>query len=146
MADTLSTEKRSWNMSRIRGKDTQPELIVRSILHRYGFRFRLHHKGLPGKPDIVLRKYKTVILVHGCFWHRHNNCPDATTPKSRSGYWENKFKENTERDKRTTEALKNSGWKVIIVWECETSKPEKLINRLIEEIKSPGIIINKESK
>lgn len=135
MVDTLSPEKRSWNMSRVRNKDTKPELLVRSILHRNGFRFRLHKNGLPGKPDIVLARYKTVIFVHGCFWHRHKGCPDATTPKTRTAFWVNKFKENTERDKRTGEALRDLGWNVIIVWECEILRPENLLERLKTEIK-----------
>lgn len=135
MVDTLSPEKRSWNMSRVRSRDTKPEVMVRSLLHCNGFRFRLHSNDLPGKPDIVLPKYHTVILVHGCFWHRHEGCQDATTPKTRTTFWENKFKENTERDQRTAESLRKLGWKVIVVWECETSKPEDLLKRLKTKIK-----------
>ncbi len=134
MADNLTKEKRSWNMGRVRSKDTKPEIIVRRLLHRNGFRFRLHKKDLPGKPDIVLPKYKTVILVHGCFWHRHMGCADATTPKTRTSFWEKKFNENVQRDKRTVTALCSAGWKVIIVWECETTRSDELINRLKVEI------------
>jgi DNA mismatch endonuclease (patch repair protein) len=122
-------------MSRVRNKDTKPEILVRSLLHRNGFRFRLHKKGLPGKPDIVLPKYNVVILVHGCFWHRHNGCADATTPKTRTSFWESKFNENVQRDTCTVQALRDAGWKVIIVWECETTRPERLIQRLLSEIK-----------
>ena len=128
--DLLTKEKRSWNMSRIKGKDTKPEKIVRSILHKNGFRFRLNRKDLPGKPDIVLPKYKSVILVHGCFWHRHPRCKFAYNPKSRVKFWQNKFRENVERDKFVRKKLRKEGWKVIVVWECETKNSETLKNRL----------------
>lgn len=120
MTDLLSPEQRSNLMSRIRGKNTKPEMIVRSWLHKHGFRFRLHRKDLPGKPDIVLPKYKTVIFVHGCFWHRHEGCKRATTPKTRTGYWEEKFRKNRDRDLSKSDALNALGWKVLVVWECET--------------------------
>jgi DNA mismatch endonuclease (patch repair protein) len=119
MTDTISKEKRSWNMSRIRAKNTKPEMIVRSALHKAGYRFRLHVSNLPGMPDIVLPKYKTVIFVHGCFWHRHENCRFAYTPKSRSAFWEEKFRKNIERDKFSHKELSEMGWKVLIIWECE---------------------------
>ena len=106
-------------MSRIKSKDTTPERIVRSFLHRNGFRFRLHVKDLPGKPDIVLPKYKTVIEVRGCYWHRHEGCKDATTPSTNTEFWQKKFAENVARDKRTEHELKKLGWNVIVVWECE---------------------------
>ena len=109
-------------MSRIRGKNTTPERVVRSELHSRGFRFRIHRKDLPGSPDIVLPKYRTVIFVHGCYWHRHEGCKYATTPKSNVEFWLNKFNENTQRDSRNQKALKELGWKVLIVWECEISK------------------------
>lgn len=117
-------------MGRIHSKDTKPEMIVRSILHRIGYRFRLHNEDLPGKPDIVLSKYHTVIFVHGCFWHRHKNCPDATIPKTNIAFWENKLNQNVERDKRNQMALQQLGWKILVVWECETTKPDKLIKKL----------------
>ena len=126
MSDIISKKKRSWNMSRIKSKDTKPELIVRSLLHRMGYRFRLYRKNLPGKPDIVLPKYGTAIFVHGCFWHRHPNCKYAYMPKSRIGFWRNKFEENTVRDKKKHSELKKSGWKVIIIWECEIHNMDKL--------------------
>lgn len=128
--DTISAEHRSWNMSRISGKDTKPEKVVRSILHRMGYRFRLHTKGLPGKPDIVLTRYKTVVFVHGCFWHRHPKCKYAYSPKTRTEFWKAKFKSNVERDKRARKKLQGAGWTVIIVWECETREPERLASRL----------------
>ncbi len=118
--DTLTKERRSWNMSRIRGSNTSPELAVRSLLHRMGYRFRLHRRDLPGKPDIVLPKYKTVIFVHGCFWHRHRGCRFAYTPKSRIEFWEAKFAENLDRDRRARRELLKQGWRVVIVWECWT--------------------------
>ena len=119
--DHLTPGKRSWNMSRIKSKDTTPERIVRSFLHRNGFRFRLHVKDFPGKPDIVLPKYKTVIEVRGCYWHRHENCKDATTPSTNTEFWKNKFAATVARDKRTEQELKALGWKVIVLWECEIS-------------------------
>lgn len=119
MVDHLKPEQRSWNMSRIRGRDTKPELIVRSLLHRMGFRFRVNSAELPGKPDIVLPKYRTVIFVHGCFWHRHAGCKRATMPSTRREFWEKKFRENTDRDTRNRRALKKGDWNVIVLWECE---------------------------
>lgn len=134
MVDGLTTAQRSWNMSRVRSHNTKPELLVRSILHRNGYRFRLHKKELPGKPDIVLAKHHAVIFVHGCFWHRHKNCPDATVPKTRTDFWIQKFAGNVERDKRTQKALRRFGWNIIIVWECETGRQDRLANRLRREI------------
>lgn len=122
-------------MSRIRGKDTGPEKKVRSLLHRMGYRFRLHPKNLPGKPDIVLPKYRTVIFVHGCFWHRHRGCKYAYTPKSRKEFWQKKFQENIERDKRENKALKSLRWKVIIVWACELEIPASLTKKFRRMIK-----------
>jgi DNA mismatch endonuclease (patch repair protein) len=128
--DSISKERRSWNMSRIRSKNTRPELLVRSILHRSGYRFRLHSRGLPGHPDIVLPKWKTVVFVHGCFWHRHKGCRFAYSPKSRKAFWRKKFRENMKRDVRKAEALTSSGWTVVTVWECELARPARLLERL----------------
>ena len=125
--DKLTPEKRSWNMSHIKSKDTKPEIRVRSFLHKSGFRFRLHRTNLPGKPDIVLPKYKTVIFVHGCFWHRHSGCKKSTTPKTRIEFWEAKFRENVKRDNRNLRALESEGWNVIVIWECETKNPVFLL-------------------
>ena len=116
--DTLSSEKRSWNMSRIRGVNTKPELAVRSMLHRMGYRFRIANRTLPGKPDIVLPKYRAVIFVHGCFWHRHQGCKYAYTPKSRSVFWGQKFEGNVMRDKNNLSLLRKAGWLLIVVWMC----------------------------
>lgn len=128
--DRLTKKRRSWNMSRIRSRDTKPELIVRSLLHRMGYRFRLHRKDLPGKPDIVLPKYRTVVFVHGCFWHRHKGCKYAYTPKSRIDFWQEKFHENIERDKKRQIELKRLGWKIIVIWECEIHDGQKLRGEL----------------
>jgi DNA mismatch endonuclease (patch repair protein) len=128
--DTLTKERRSWNMAQIRGKDTKPELIVRSILHRLGARFRLHRKDLPGRPDIVLPRYGLVVFVHGCFWHRHHSCKYAYTPKSSVEKWRAKFDQNTARDRQIRRQLKRQGWHVVIVWECETRKCDSLSARL----------------
>jgi DNA mismatch endonuclease, patch repair protein len=132
MADTLTKEKRSWNMSRIKSADTKPELAVRKTLHALGHRFRLHRKDLPGRPDIVLPKFRTVIFVHGCFWHRHKDCKYAYTPKSRQEFWETKFEKNTIRDKEAIQSLQALGWKVKIIWECKTRNPDSLKKILIE--------------
>lgn len=136
--DILSKEKRSWNMSRIKGKNTTPELIVRSKLHRMGYRFRLHSNKLAGKPDIILPKYLTVIFVHGCFWHRHKDCQYAYTPKSRIEFWKKKFDDNVNRFKFVESLLKEKGWKVAVIWECETYKEEKLNIRLKKIFNSEG--------
>ncbi len=118
-------------MSRIRGKDTAPELMVRSLLHRLGYRFRLHRRDLPGHPDLVLPKYRAVIFVHGCYWHRHKGCQFAYTPKTRTEFWQRKFDENIKRDKNSAKALRKAGWRVLIVWECQVSNEQSLAKRLI---------------
>jgi DNA mismatch endonuclease (patch repair protein) len=134
--DRLERQRRSWNMGRIKGRDTAPERIVRSLLHREGFRFRLHCKKLPGKPDIILPKWRTAILVHGCFWHRHKNCRLCYTPKSNTAFWNAKFAGNVERDKRNEAALREAGWKVLTVWECELADQAALARRLFNGIKT----------
>jgi len=130
------SEQRSRNMSAIKSKNTKPEIKVRKVLHSMGYRFRLHSKDLPGSPDIVLPKYKTVIFVHGCFWHRHKNCKYASTPKTRQEFWEAKFRENINRDKLNQENLSSKGWKIIVVWECEINDKDFDLSRLFKnEIK-----------
>lgn len=122
-------------MSRIRGKNTKPEIILRKLLHREGFRFRLHAPDLPGKPDIVLKKYRTVIFVHGCFWHRHPGCAGATTPKTRTDFWLEKFEKTVERDKRKQRELEREGWRVMVVWECDLkSDPESVLSDIKERL------------
>ena len=121
MTDIVSEEQRSYIMSRVGSKNTKPELLVRSYLHRRGFRFRLHGKKLAGKPDLVFPKYKTVVFVHGCFWHRHKGCPRATMPSSRVAFWRRKFERNMARDKENQRSLQVLDWQVIVLWECEIS-------------------------
>lgn len=134
--DKISKEHRSWNMSQIKCKDTKPEIYVRKVLHGLGYRFRLHRKELPGCPDIVLPKYKTIIFVHGCFWHRHKGCKYAYMPKTRKDFWGKKFGENVLRDKEVLKSLRLSGWKAIVVWECEVRDDAALRGRLIRDIGS----------
>ena len=117
--DRISPEKRRWNMSRIRSNDTKPELMVRSFLFQRGFRFRLHVKNLPGHPDIVLPKYRTVVEVRGCFWHRHPGCKKTTTPSTHVDFWQKKFTDNIARDQRIEAELRRLGWHIIVIWECE---------------------------
>ena len=133
MTDIFSTEKRSDVMSKIKSKNTKPEKVVRSLLFSLGYRFRLYVKDLPGKPDIVLPKYKTVILVNGCFWHGHEKCKDAGIPKTNSDFWYDKISKNKERDKRVSNELEQAGWKVLVVWECQINDKEKLISFLKSE-------------
>lgn len=137
MTDHITKEHRSWNMGRIKSCDTKPEIAVRSHLHKMGYRFRLngkvsrkyHPKGVfPGKPDIVLAGYKTVIFVHGCFWHKHKNCRRANIPKSNRSYWKPKLQRNVQRDKKVFKDINNLGWKIIVLWECQL-KNIKLIDR-----------------
>src|SRR6185295_8830763 len=121
-------------MSKIRGKNTSPELAVRSLVHRLGFRFRLHRKDLPGTPDIVLPRHRTVIFVHGCFWHSHAGCRLAYMPKSRTKFWQEKFTANRRRDRRDRAALTTLGWRVVVIWECETTNPRTLTARLCRSL------------
>jgi DNA mismatch endonuclease (patch repair protein) len=135
--DKLTKEQRSWNMSRIRSKNTKPEMLVRRMLTARGVRYRLHRAGLPGKPDIVLGPRKLVIFVHGCFWHRHPECKEATMPSSNRTFWETKLEGNAARDLRHRSALRKLGWKVIVIWECETRQPLKLEKRLARLFRVP---------
>lgn len=127
--DRISKQQRSWNMSRIKSSDTAPERVVRSLLHRLGFRFRLN-SSLTGKPDLVLPKYNTVVFVHGCFWHRHKNCKLCYSPKTNIEFWNQKFQRNLDRDRLVQRTLKCDGWKVLIIWECELSNPKQLTEKL----------------
>ncbi len=130
MADNLTAEQRRRNMTAIKSRHTKPEMIVRSIVHRLGFRFRLHGKKLPGKPDIILQKYSTVIFVHGCFWHQHEGCRRSTIPKSNIDYWKPKLFGNVARDASHRANLEELGWNVAVIWECETKKADVLIEKL----------------
>ncbi len=136
--DTLTPEQRSALMARIRGVDTKPELFVRRALHGQGYRFRLHGRGLPGKPDIVFKKRKRAVFVHGCFWHRHG-CKRTTHPKSREDYWQDKFAKNVARDRRNAALLADDGWDVFVAWECEVDSDETLLQRLMEFLGPPRI-------
>lgn len=124
MTDVVDTATRSRMMSGIRGKNTKPELVVRSYLHRQGFRFRLHARNLPGVPDIVLPKYETVIFVHGCFWHQHTKCKFAATPKTNAEFWRLKLAANVARDAKVLALLKAEGWHVVVIWECQVNEIE----------------------
>jgi len=130
MTDVFSKKKRSWIMSRVKGRDTKPEILVRSFVHRMGFRFRVQRRDLPGNPDIVLPRHGKVILVHGCFWHGHKRCPRSKRPTTNKGFWNKKLDRNIERDKRFRRMLRSLDWKVLVVWQCETRKPEKLLGKL----------------
>lgn len=136
--DVHDKETRSYNMSRIKGKDTKPEEIVRKYLFSQGFRYRKNDKRLPGKPDIVLPKYKTVIFVNGCFWHKHEGCNSFVWPKNNAEFWKEKIESNIVRDKKQYDELQNAGWHVIIVWECELKKKQRMdtLERLVTEIQT----------
>jgi DNA mismatch endonuclease (patch repair protein) len=135
MADKFSKETRSRIMSSIRGENTQPEMIVRRFLFSLGFRYRLHVKNLPGKPDIVLPKYKTVVFVHGCFWHGHENCKNFILPKTRKKWWKEKIEKNKLRDEKNEKLLKNEGWHVLKIFECELTeiKMNSILKKLIKK-------------
>lgn len=139
MTDVHSPSQRSFNMSRIRGKDTSPEMMVRRWLWAHGYRYRLHRKDLPGKPDVILSRYQVIILIHGCFWHRHG-CPATTMPASRQDFWTEKFRENVERDRRTVSALLAASWRVMVVWECtlrgKTAEPAQTTAEILNFLQS----------
>ena len=132
--DTISKDRRRWNMQRIKSKNTSPELTVRSFLHRHGFRFRICAPKLPGKPDIVLKKYRLIIQIRGCFWHQHPGCKRATIPSSNVEYWIPKLQKNVARDQQTDQLLVNAGWRVVTIWECEVKNGE-YINILSQTLK-----------
>jgi DNA mismatch endonuclease (patch repair protein) len=133
MVDVHTPEQRSFNMSRIRGADTKPELIVRSIVHQMGYRFRLHRKDLPGKPDLILPRRRKIIFVHGCFWHVHRCRYGRVVPKTNAEFWQTKREGTVDRDRRNRRALRADGWEVMTVWECWTRDPEqRLVPRLAE--------------
>ena len=138
MADVHTREQRSFNMSRIKGRDTKPEIRLRSLLHRAGYRFRLHANDLPGRPDIVMPKHRAVIFVNGCFWHRHEGCRFTTTPATRPEFWQNKFEGTTKRDERNRDLLEKSGWRVITVWECNLkASPGPTLDEILHQLREP---------
>jgi DNA mismatch endonuclease (patch repair protein) len=141
MADVHEPHIRSYNMSQIRSKNTKPEMLVRKFLHACGFRFRLHAKDLPGKPDLVLPKFKTVIFVHGCFWHGHDNCRYYVIPKTRTEWWLNKINRNKENDRKAIDKLESAGWRIIEIWECQIKNHadetlSKCKTQILDSIKS----------
>ncbi len=138
MADVHDKKTRSYNMSRIRSRDSKPEMVVRRYLHGQGLRYSLHNVNLPGKPDLALKKYKTVVFVHGCFWHAHENCRYYQIPKTRKEWWTSKLEGNKARDLRHKQELINSGWKVITIWECQLKKEsrEEALTTLLKSIKA----------
>ena len=138
MVDIVSKKQRSENMSRIRSRDTGPELAVRRVAHRMGFRFRLYRKDLPGTPDLTFPKHRLAVFVHGCFWHRHSGCRFAYSPKSRVEFWTKKFKQNVTRDRRNRTALQNLGWRVAVIWECETREANVVEDRLCGHLYPAG--------
>lgn len=137
MTDIFAPSKRRAIMSRIQGKDTEPELFVRKLLHGLGYRFRLHRSDLPGKPDIVLPRLRKLIFVHGCFWHAHRGCRRASIPTTNVRFWATKLKKNSERDHRITSELTKRGWRVLVVWQCELRRPERLRARLTRFLEAP---------
>ncbi|MFA5252690.1 MAG: DNA mismatch endonuclease Vsr [Phycisphaerae bacterium] len=130
MVDVLTKKQRSFNMSQIRSKNTSPEIIVRSLVHRMGYRYALHRSDLPGHPDIVLVRHKKIVFVHGCFWHMHHCRYGKVKPATHKKFWQDKRQGNVERDKRNLKKLRSAGWKVLVIWECQIKKPEKLINKI----------------
>jgi DNA mismatch endonuclease, patch repair protein len=142
MTDRLSPEARSALMANIRDKDTQPELAVRRLLHRLGYRFHVHHRSLPGSPDLAFTARRKVVFIHGCFWHYHDGCRFAHVPKSRSDYWCTKFDKNRARDERNLSALRESGWESFIVWECQLADRAALAERLLAFLGPPRRIEN----
>lgn len=139
MADVHSKEIRSYNMSRIKSKDTRPEILIRQFLHKNGFRYRLHVKNLPGKPDIVLPKYKVIIFINGCFWHGHNDCKYYKIPKTRTEWWLNKINTNINNDTKAVNGLIELGWKIITIWECEIKLKSNFALRSEELLKEIAI-------
>ena len=135
MTDHLSKEKRSWNMSRIKSKNSVPEIKVRKLLHSLGFRYKLYDPKLPGKPDLVFPKYKLALFVHGCFWHKHQGCKRSSNPSSNKEYWNAKLERNVKRDAENKEALLDLGWNPALIWECETKDTDLLRKAVKREFK-----------
>jgi len=148
MADVHDKETRSYNMSRIRSINTKPEMLVRKFLHAHGFRYKLHDKTLPGKPDIVLPKYKTVIFIHGCFWHGHKDCKYFVVPETRTEWWLQKINGNIAKDDKAVKALKKDGWKIITVWECDLKAGkvgntlQRVVSKISNKTKKPNAIVD----
>ena len=142
MMDVLSPIQRSYCMSRIRGKDTKPEMVIRRLVHALGYRFRLHARGLPGSPDLVLPRHKKIVFVHGCFWHRHRCRYGQAMPTTRSAFWRSKLEATKVRDIRNRKELGRLGWEVLVIWECQTRKPERLLRRVVQFLLSGDPVPN----
>lgn len=141
MVDVMSAEKRSALMSRIQGKNTAPEMLVRKYLWRAGFRYRLHKRGLPGTPDLVLKRWGAAVFIHGCFWHRHEDCPLFRLPKAQRDFWDQKLRNNQARDLKAIDALSKAGWRVCVIWECALrAAPEATCQHLIDWVRSSEAI------
>jgi DNA mismatch endonuclease, patch repair protein len=134
--DVFKKEKRSWLMSRVKGVDTAPELLIRSLLHRMGYRFRLHVFDLPGKPDIVLPRHRKVIFVNGCFWHGHKRCRRSALPETNRDFWEQKISKTAKRDQRNIRQLRKAGWKVLTIWQCKMTDIEKVDHKILQFMNS----------
>ena len=132
MADVFTKKERSRVMSKVRSKDTRPEMAVRRLVHSSGYRYRLHRKDLPGKPDLVFPRHEKVIFVHGCFWHGHRGCPRAARPTSNMDFWNEKLDKNMERDRRNKQKLRRQGWEVLVIWECETKRYKHMVAKIDE--------------
>lgn len=139
MMDNVSPERRSEIMGLVKHFDTPAEIVVRRVLHRLGLRFRLHRKDLPGRPDLTLPKWRTAVFIHGCFWHRHPGCPRTRTPKTRVDFWVAKFERNVRRDRAAARDLRKGGWRVVVVWECETTNVDRLTRRLRRCFQAAGL-------
>ncbi|MGV7928987.1 MAG: very short patch repair endonuclease [Spirochaetota bacterium] len=142
--DVFDKRTRSAIMSKVRGKDTQPEKSVRSLIHGLGYRFRKNKADLPGKPDIVLAKHRKVVFVNGCFWHGHKNCPKSRLPVSNEIFWKNKISSNIRRDQRVLRTLKSQGWKVLVIWECQIRNPVQLRNKIEKFLKPSGATVDEK--
>jgi len=136
--DKFDRSKRSWIMARVKNKDTRPEMLVRSIVHGLGFRFRKNRTDLPGRPDIVLPRHRKIIFVHGCFWHGHKKCARASRPSSNEAFWARKLDSNMLRDRRNTKMLRKQGWDVLVVWQCEITDTERILNRIQAFLEGDG--------
>ena len=138
--DVVSSQTRSRMMGAVRATNTKPELVVRRLAHKLGYRFRLHRRDLPGTPDLLFPKYNICLFVHGCFWHRHQGCKAASNPSSNVDFWKDKFDRNVTRDARNEKALRNAGWRVFVIWECETKKAE-LLNARFQELFAQSLAV-----
>lgn len=138
MTDVLTPSQRKYCMSQIRGKNTKPEMIVRKLVHSLGYRYRLHVRTVAGCPDLVFANRRKVIFVHGCFWHKHNCRYGRVRPKTRKKFWQNKLEGNRDRDRRIRRTLRNQGWGVMTIWECQARTPEKLVDRIVDFLESKG--------